>query len=146
MKKAANGVTLDELKKQFGEPNSTTSSTNSGVKVDTLTWTNVEGGLGASVVVGFTDNHAFSKNITGFKFNRDKKITLADFNALANGTSYQDAVAKIGEPDGFNETLIGGVKTVIASYVSGVQGDAGANASLTFTNDKISGKTQTNMK
>ena len=146
MNKAQNGASVDELKKQFGEPESTTSSTNEGVKTDILTWTNVEGDFGTNIVIGFTDNHAFSKSITGFKFNRDKKISLADFNSLADGTAYSDVVNKFGEPDGYDETLISDQKTVIATYMSGIKGDAGANFNVTFTNDKISGKSQTSMK
>ncbi len=146
LNKGTNGATVDELKKQFGEPKSTSSSTEQGVKTDILTWTNVEGGLGANIIVGFTDNHAFSKNITGFKFDRDKKISLADFNSLTDGTSYADVVSKFGEPDGYNETLIGDQKTVIADYMSGIKGDLGANFNVTFTNDKISGKSQSNME
>lgn len=146
MQQASDGVTLEELTKTFGKPASTTSSTTNDVKTDIITWTNVEGGFGANVVVGFTNNHAFSKNITGFKFSRSKKITLADFNAIATGAAYQDVVNKIGEPDGLDETLIGGSKTVIASYLSGVKGDLGANFNVTFTDDKVSGKTQSSME
>lgn len=146
MSQATDGATVDELKQQFGEPKSTSSSTTQGIKTDILTWTNVEGGFGANVIVSFTDNHAFGKNITGFKFNRDKKISLDDFNSLADGTSYSDVVSKFGEPDGYNETLIGDQKTVITSYMSGVKGDLGANFNVTFTNDKVSGKSQSGMK
>lgn len=146
MKSAEGGATIDELKKEFGNPDSTSSSTTNGVKTDIVTWTNVEGGLGANIVVSFTDGHAFSKAITGFEFNRDKKITLADFNGIADGTSYQDVVNKIGEPDGFDETLIDGSKSVMATYMSGVKGDIGANFNVTFTDDKVSGKSQTSMK
>lgn len=146
MQQASDGVTLEELTKTFGKPESTTSSTTNDIKTDIITWTNVEGGFGANVVVGFTNNHAFSKNITGFKFNRSKKITLADFNAITTGEAYQDVVDKIGEPDGLDETLIAGSKTVIASYLSGVKGDLGANFNVTFTDDKVSGKTQSSME
>ncbi|GEL13985.1 hypothetical protein FC15_GL001680 [Lapidilactobacillus concavus DSM 17758] len=146
MKSAEGGATIDELKKEFGNPDSTSSSTTNGVKTDIVTWTNVEGGLGANIVVSFTDGHAFSKAITGFKFNRDKKISLADFNSLADGTAYSDVVNKFGEPDGYDETLIDGSKSVMATYMSGVKGDIGANFNVTFTDDKVSGKSQTSMK
>lgn len=146
MQNADGGVTLDELTKSFGKPDSTSTSTTNGVTVDMVTWTNVEGGLGANIIVGFNNKSAYSKNITGFKFDRDKKITLADFEAVANGNAYSDIIKKFGEPDGLNESLIGGTKTVIASYMSGVKGSLGANFNITFTNDVVSGKSQSNME
>lgn len=146
MNQAANGDTLPALTQKFGKPDSTTTDTTNNVKTDIVTWTNVQGGFGANVIVSFTGDHAFSKNITGFKLNRKNKITLADFNALANGNAYADVIKKFGEPDGLNESLIAGEKTVIASYLTGVKGQLGANFTLTFTNDALSGKSQTDME
>ena len=87
MENGNGGAKLDDLKAQFGNPSSTSSSTTNGVKTDLVTWTNVEGGWGANVIVSFTDGNAFSKNLTGFKLGRKQKITLADFNAFQDGTN-----------------------------------------------------------
>lgn len=146
MQSGNGGAKLDELKAKFGKPSSTSSSTTNGIKTDIVTWTNVEGGWGANVIVSFTDGNAFSKNLTGFKLNRKQKISLADFEALQNGMKYSDFTAKYGDPDYYNESLIGGQKTVTAGYTSGVKGDLGANFNVTFTNDALSGKSQSNMK
>lgn len=146
MQSGNGGAKLDELKTKFGKPSSTSSSTTNGIKTDIVTWTNVEGGWGANVIVSFTDGNAFSKNLTGFKLNRKQKISLADFEALQNGMKYSDFTAKYGDPDYYNESLIGGQKTVTAGYTSGVKGDLGANFNVTFTNDALSGKSQSNMK
>ncbi|MFC6315215.1 DUF3862 domain-containing protein [Lapidilactobacillus achengensis] len=146
MNKADGGQTTDEIKKTFGKPASTSSSTTEGVKTDILTWTNVEGGLGANIIISFTDGKAFSKNLAGFKINRKNKISLADFESIANGTSYNDVIAKFGEPDSLDESLIGGTKKVIAMYMTGIKGDLGANFNITFDNDAVSGKSQSDMK
>lgn len=146
MNKADGGQTTDEIKKTFGKPSSTSSSTIQGVKTDILTWTNVEGGLGANIIISFTDGKAFSKNLAGFKINRKNKISLADFESIANGTSYNDVIAKFGEPDSLDESLIGGTKKVIAMYMTGIKGDLGANFNITFDNDAVSGKSQSDMK
>ena len=146
MENGNGGAKLDDLKAQFGNPSSTSSSTTNGVKTDLVTWTNVEGGWGANVIVSFTGGNAFSKNLTGFKLSRKQKITLADFNAFQDGTKYADFTSKWGQPDYYNESLIGGQKNVVAGYTSGVKGDLGSNFNVTFTNDALSGKTQSNMK
>lgn len=146
MQGASGGTTLDQLKQQFGDPSSSSSDTTNGVKTDLLTWDNVQGGFGASVIVSFTDGKAFAKNLTGFKLSRKQKIDLAAFNSWQNGMKYADFTAKYGQPDYYNESLIGGQKNVVAGYTSGVKGDLGSNFNVTFTNDALSGKTQSNMK
>lgn len=141
-----NGSTLDDLKKQFGEPSDTSSSEDSGIKTDIDTWTNVVGGWGANVIVTFTNGNAVAKNLTGFKLTRKQKITLADYSAFANGIKYTDFTAKWGQPDYYDETLIDGTTTIIAGYTSGVKGDFGANFNVTFENGALTAKTQSSMK
>lgn len=140
------GDSLSDLKARFGEPASTSSSTTNGVKTDILTWDNVEGGWGVSLTVGFTNGHVFDKNLVGFKLARQKKISLADFNALQTGMSYKDFTAKMGEPDYYHESNIGGQVTNIAGYTSGVKGDIGANFNATFVNGSLQSKSQSSMK
>lgn len=140
------GTKLDDLTKEFGKPSSTTTDTTDNVKTDIDTWTNVEGGWGANVIVTFSNGNAVAKNLTGFKLSRKQKITLADFNGFANGLKYTDFTAKWGQPDYYDETLIGGSTTIVAGYTSGVKGDLGANFNVTFTNGALSGKTQSSMK
>lgn len=146
MKGAEGGATIDQLKQEFGEPSSSSSDTTNDVKTDLLTWDNVQGGFGANIIVSFTNGKAFGKNLTGFKLSRKQKIDLAAFNSWQNGMKYADFTAKYGQPDYYDESLIGGSKTVTAGYTSGVKGDFGATFNVTFTNDALSGKTQSNMK
>ena len=146
MKGAEGGATIDQLKQEFGEPSSSSSDTTNDVKTDLLTWDNVQGGFGANIIVSFTNGKAFGKNLTGFKLSRKQKIDLAAFNSWQNGMKYADFTSKYGQPDYYDESLIGGSKTVTAGYTSGVKGDFGATFNVTFTNDALSGKTQSNMK
>lgn len=146
MNNAQGGDTLDSLKRKFGKPESTSSDTTNGVKTDVVTWTNVAGEFGANVMVSFTDNHAYDKNLTGFKLSRKQTIKLSDFDAFSNGTKYSDFTAKWGQPDYYNESLISGSTTIVAGYTSGVKGGLGANFNVTFTNGALSGKTQSGMK
>jgi hypothetical protein len=146
MSSGQGGSTLDDLTKQFGKPSDTSSSEDNGVKTDIDTWTNVVGGWGANVIVTFTDGNAVAKNLTGFKLSRKQKISLADFNAFANGLKYTDFTAKWGQPDYYDETLIDGTTTIIAGYTSGVKGDFGANFNVTFENGALTAKTQSSMK
>lgn len=146
LKNAEGGATLADLTKQFGKPSATSSDTTNGVKTDLVTWTNVEGEIGANVIVSFVGEKAFGKDLTGFKISRKQKITLSDFNSWANGMKYSEFISKYGQPDYYDENLIGGNKTVIAGYISGIKGDIGASLNVTFTNDALSGKNQSNMK
>ena len=52
-----------------------------------------------SITVQFTDSKTVSKNITGFKFSRQPKLDINAYNTISDGSSYNDVVAKYGEPD-----------------------------------------------
>ena len=85
--------------------------------------------------------------ITGFKWTgRPTKLDKKAFNTIADGSTYESVIKKYGEPDGLDESLIMGKKTVAATWITGVKGDTGANAVLTFTNNKLTDKTQTDLK
>lgn len=85
-------------------------------------------------------------NITGIKVNREKKISLSYFKNISNDTSKEDIESKLGKPNGPSLTNIGGQSNEILTYTSGVSGNLGANFEITFTNNAVSGKTQTGMK
>lgn len=146
LQQSEGGMTIEEAKQKFGDPKSTTSSTTDDIQTDVYTWTGVDGKLAASMILSFANGKAFDKNLTGFKLTRKNKITLEQFNNLQNGASYNDVINELGEPDDINESLIGGTKNVIASYISGMQGDLGANMTLTFDNDALTNKSQMNLK
>lgn len=142
------GTSLKNTEKQFGKkPSSTSTDTIDGIKSDMNTWDKVANGdLGSAVTVGFSNNHAISKSIDGLKVKRANKITLSDFNSISNGMSKDNIKNKFGEPNGYSITSISGITSEDWSYTSDIKGDTGANFIITFQNDAVSGKTQTDMK
>lgn len=130
-----------------GKANSTSENTIQDVQTKVYTWDKVaNGGFGSNVTVSFENEHAVAKAITGLKVDRSKKITLAQVEAIQNGTSKDDIQKEFGDPNGYDLTNIAGYTSEDWSYTSGVNGDAGANVIISFSGDTVSGKTQTNMK
>lgn len=143
MSKGQGGDTEKQVKALLGSPNSTTSSKTEGIKTSGATWNKGK----VSITVAYVDKHAISKMITGFKWTgRPAKLDKKAFNAIADGSTYESVVKKYGEPDGLDESLIMGSRKTTASWITGVKGDTGANAVLTFTNNKLTDKTQTDLK
>lgn len=96
-----------------------------------------------SITVEFNGDKTVSKGITGFKFSRTPKFDLDAYNSLEDGSSYDDVVSKYGEPDGLSEMIIGGEKTVTATWVTGAKG---GTITLSFTNDGLTSKAQSGLK
>lgn len=140
MSNGEGGTTLVDVEKSLGKASTTSSTDVNGVKVKDYVWT--KGGV--TVSVQFNDDKTVSKNITGFKFTRKPKLDLAGFNSIQDGASYDDVIKKYGEPDGLDEMLIDGKKTVTAIWLTGTKG--GGTVTLTFTNDALTSKTQTKLK
>lgn len=143
MSKGKGGNTEKQVKALLGSPNSTTSSKTEGIKTSGASWTKGK----VTITVAYVDKHAISKMITGFKWTgRPAKLDKKSFDSIADGSTYESVIKKYGEPDGLDESLIMGKKTVSATWLTGVKGDTGANAVLTFTNNKLTDKTQTDLK
>ncbi|MGT2925939.1 DUF3862 domain-containing protein [Streptococcus cuniculipharyngis] len=136
------GSTLEEVKALLGEPTSTTTSELNGLSTEELTW--VDGDT--TITLAINQGKTVNKAISGFLFNRDRNLSLTNFNELAEGTSYSDVLAVWGEPDVYTESKIMGTKSVGATWFSNVKGkDVTANAFLVFTDDQLAQKTETNM-
>ncbi|MFV1457588.1 DUF3862 domain-containing protein [Bacillus mycoides] len=104
-----------------------------------------------------------SKGTTGTKQEQStkeakKKITLADYEAIKAGDSmsgeggetYEDIVAKFGEPSSKSDSQSGDFKMVMASWTKNIDGDFGANFNVTFIEKdgvkRVSSKGQMGMK
>ena len=143
MSKGKGGDTEKQVKALLGSPNSTTSSKTEGIKTSGASWTKDK----VTITVAYVNKRAISKMITGFKWTgRPAKLDKKSFDSIADGSTYESVIKKYGEPDGLDESLIMGKKTVSATWLTGVKGDTGANAVLTFTNNKLTDKTQTDLK
>ncbi|MGF2715660.1 DUF3862 domain-containing protein [Bacillus cereus] len=87
-----------------------------------------------------------------------KKISLADYESIKTGDSmsgeggesYEDIVAKFGEPSSKSESQTGDFKMIMASWTKNINGDFGANFNLTFIEKDgakhVSSKGQMGMK
>lgn len=144
----SNGWTQDQVKKLFGkDADSTSTQTIENIKADDLIWNNVNGGsLASAITIGFSNGHVVSKGIAGLKVRRDKKIALADFNKIQNGMSKDQVKEIIGSPNGYTISSIAGQTNDMWEYSSDINGNVGANFNITFTNDVVSGKSQSEMK
>lgn len=136
------GSTVNDVKKMFGEPSSTSTSQIDGVNSQDLTWSK----SGITITIQFIESKAVARSITGFEYLRKDRIGLKEFNALADGTSYDQVIAQFKKPDSITETIILGSKTTMATWVTGVKGDFGSSVVLTFTDNALTGKAQTNIK
>lgn len=133
------GTALSDVEKALGKPSSTSTQDVQGVQIKNYIWS--KGGV--SITVEFNGDQAVSKGITGFKFSRTPKFDLDAYNSLADGSSYDDVVSKYGEPDGLSEMIIGGEKTVTATWITGAKG---GTITLSFTNDSLTSKAQSGLK
>lgn len=141
------GSSQDAIKNEFGSPSSTSTTTVSGVQADQLTWNKVaNGSIGSAVVVGFSNNVAISKGISGLKVTRKAKLGLDKFNSIQNGQSESDVIQILGDPNGYSESNISGLTSKTLIYTSGISGDIGANFNITISNGAVSGKSQTSLK
>lgn len=145
MNNGEGGTTKDAVISSYGNPASTSTMSVNGMNVEQVTWIGNGNAAGITVSIQFINNNATNKMISGFQFTRDAKIGLTEFNNLATGISYTDAVNSLGEPDTTSESLISGSKMVTASWVSGIKGSVGANFVLQFTNDSLTSKSQSGL-
>ncbi|WP_390404477.1 DUF3862 domain-containing protein [Lacticaseibacillus jixiensis] len=141
-KSGQGGDTFDALTTKFGKPASSTTSETNGIKTEMDTWDNVDGKAGAHLVMTFVDKNAVGKNITNLAVALKKNVSLADYNGIATGTKFADVNAKFGDPASLNESLMAGQKTVIAIYTNGDM----SSMTLTFSNDALTTKAQSNLK
>lgn len=136
------GTLKDEVVKMYGNPSFTSNTNVGGKTVEQLTWNFTGSAAGLTISMQFINNNATSKQYAGANWPRTESVTLSQFNSLADGTSFTDAVAKFGEPNGLAISYAGGQKSTVASYTTGVKGNTGANFVLQFTNDTLSSKSQ----
>lgn len=145
MNNGEGGTTKDTVINAYGNPASTSTTSLNGMNVEQVTWIGNGNATGITVSIQFINNNATSKMISGFQFSRDSKIGLTEFNNLTTGTSYNDVVNTLGEPDTTSESLISGSKSVTANWITGIKGNVGANFVLQFTNDSLTSKSQSGL-
>ncbi|APX73275.1 DUF3862 domain-containing protein (plasmid) [Companilactobacillus allii] len=144
VKIGAKGNTLKRIEEVFGSP--TITSNTSDRKNATLTWQNLKG-LDDDVVIDITfqDGVAVSKSIKGLDIDRRNDLRLSDYNKVKENDSYDQVINLLGNPDNYIES--GGVVTL--TYTSDVEekiDDASTYIEITLSNNKVTSKSQLNVK
>lgn len=83
-------------------------------------------------------------NVSGVN-DESEYISLAEFNQIQTGMSYEDVCAIIGS-SGTQSSVVEGFGTKVEIYTWYGNGLAGSNANVTFENGKVSGKAQAGLK
>lgn len=140
-------MTFADAEAKYGKANSTSDTSIGDQSGKMATWDKiVKGGDFVSTFsLTFVNDQADSKSIAGLKVSRKNKLTLSDFDSIQNGTSREDVINKLGDPNGITESKILDTDTEILMYTSDIKGDMGANFNITLTNGVVSGKTQSSM-
>lgn len=141
-----NGMKYDEVVKVLGSEGTETSSYSSGsLKTVTYKW---EGENYARITVTFRNDELTSKIQSGLKSansssSSSANLTMAKYNELKNGITYEEAVKIIGsEGTQSSSSSVGNIK--IASYKW--EGDKYARIFATFRDNKLTSKSQSNLK
>lgn len=113
--------------------------------ISNVTWKGTADQGNVTIQITFENGHAASKSIQGLDIDREKTLTLADYQKLNVGDSYNRVVNLLGDPDDYSD--INGVRTL--TYVSDLSElDPTQNASIQIklSHNQIVAKSQTNLK
>lgn len=141
-----NGMKYEDAVKILGSEGVETSSFSSGtLKTVTYKW---EGEKYARITATFRNGELTSKIQSGLKSGNSETtssadLTLAKYNQIQNGMSYEEAVKIIGsEGTQTSSSNFGQIK--VASYKW--EGDKYAKIFATFRDNKLASKSQSNVK
>ncbi|PXY84070.1 DUF3862 domain-containing protein [Lactobacillus melliventris] len=144
MKSGQDGTTYKKVKHIFNsEPSDTSSSETSGVKTELAIWRYED----VTITVTFVNNHAVGSAETGLRWKRAKPtFTKKTYNKLSGDLNSEKAYKKFGIPDEVTQMLIFGSYKTKFTWFTGLKGSLGANVSLDFTGDSLTGKSQYGLK
>lgn len=143
----ANGTPIKTVQRLLGKPSTTSTSNENNVKTEVNTWNKIEDGeVGSNLKVSFANGHAITKSISGLEFHREEKLGLDAYSSVQNGMKSDTVINNIGKPNGYSESFSSDKTSKSFTYSSDVSGRTGANFVINFTNDTVSGKSQTGMK
>ncbi|WP_334333365.1 DUF3862 domain-containing protein [Companilactobacillus sp. HBUAS59544] len=136
------GYSKKVIYKLLGNPVETQVQSN---EISNVTWKGRADESTVTIQITFENGHAVSKSIQGLDIDREKTLTLADYQKLNIGDSYNRVVNLLGDPDDYSD--INGVRTL--TYVSDLSElDPTQNASIQIklSHNQIVAKSQTNLK
>ena len=144
MKSGQGGTSYKKVKHVFNSgPSETSSSETSGVKTEIAIWRydNV------TITITFVNNHAVGSTETGLRWKRAKPtFTKKTYNKLSSNLNSEKVYKKFGIPDEVTQMLIFGSYKTKFTWFTGLKGSLGANVSLDFTGDSLTGKSQYGLK
>lgn len=142
--KGHGGSSYKKIKQMLGSgPSSTASSEVSGIETELATWKY----KGLTLVFTFVNKRAVGRTITGLRWKRHRKlITRKSYAKMSNGIASEDALKKWGVPDEITQIQVLGEFQAKYTWFTGVNGNLGANVSLDFTNQRLTGKSQYGLK
>ncbi len=139
------GMKYDEAVKILGSAGVESSSSSSGSNTfKTYKW---EGANNARITASFRNDALSSKNQSSLKSTKAQAavadLTMAKYDQLQTGMSYADSVKVIGsEGSQTSSSASGSFKTTTYKW----EGEKNARIYLTYRDDKISSKSQSNLK
>lgn len=144
MKSGQGGTSYKKVKKIFNSsPSETSSSETSGVNTELAIWRYED----VTITVTFVNNHAVGSAETGLRWKRAKPtFSKKTYNKLSGDLNSEKAYKKFGIPDEVTQMLIFGSYKTKFTWFTGLKGSLGANVSLDFTGDSLTGKSQYGLK
>lgn len=134
-----NGMSYEEVKNIIGEDGENISESDvAGIKTVMYQWTASDGWGNATVT--FQDDKVINKAQFGVSSGDDVEISLAQYNSIETGMSYDDVVNLLGgEGSLLSDTDISGSTSQVYQWNGA---SLGANATITFSNGKVMSKAQ----
>ena len=144
MKSGQGGTSYKKVKHVFNSgPSETSSSETSGVKTEIAIWRYDD----VTITITFVNNHAVGSTETGLRWKRAKPtFTKKTYNKLSSNLDSEKIYKKFGIPDEVTQMLIFGSYKTKFTWFTGLKGSLGANVSLDFTGDSLTGKSQYGLK
>ena len=144
MKSGQGGTSYKKVKHVFNSgPSETSSSETSGVKTEIAIWRYDD----VTITITFVNNHAVGSTETGLRWKRAKlTFTKKTYNKLSSNLNSEKVYKKFGIPDEVTQMLIFGSYKTKFTWFTGLKGSLGANVSLDFTGDSLTGKSQYGLK
>lgn len=143
-KSGQGGSNYKKIKKILGSsPSDTSSSETSGIKTEIDSWDFDE----IAIIVTFVNHHAVGSSLTGLRWKRVKPtFNKSNFKKVSTDLTSDAILKKFGIPDEITQLLIFGKYQTKYTWLTGIKGSLGANVSIDFVNNSVSGKSQTGLR
>lgn len=144
IKTGKKGYSQKNVIQLLGNPTETQTMDKRGREI-IVTWNKVNNSNQVMIQITFFKDIAKSKSIQGLDIDREKSLTLADYEKIENGDNYNHVISVLGDPDDYSD--INGVRTL--TYVSDLaEADPSQNASIDIklSDNQVIAKAQVNLK